>query len=199
MKKDWKPQFRIILVLTFISLLIELTGRYINFFYRESNHWLYNIYIPIQGFLGLLIFSKFTTILKVKSIIKRLMIFFIVSHFLSYYFHQEFFTLNNYAIILSLVCNCIAASLFYYDVMANDVQTQLLKQPGFWFATGVFFMSVIFICRFAFWNIIISYAGYKTIFPYIINAANTFLYGGFIATFICQNFYNTNQKHYLRS
>ena len=192
--KTWNTAYKLLLVFVAITVVIELAGIYINMVLHQHNTWLYNLYVPLQGVLLLSIFSRIVQLAFIKKTINSLIAIFLVSVVISYYIQPDFLSLNNHALVISLVCFCIASSLFFIDVMRNNSTLPLTKQPGLWFATGVLMMSVLFICRFAFWNLVRLTPIYKQMLGLLINIADTFMYLGIIVTFICVK-YSTKQEN----
>lgn len=191
-KKNWPSWFRLVLMLTCLSCGVELSGEIISHGFHKINAWLYNIYTPIQGFLILFTFPAIIQTNKLKATSKNLILIYLSLTVVNYFMHPGgIYNFNDKAVIISLICNVIAVSLYYMDTMRNDITITLSKQPSFYFATAILLMSVLFICRFAFWNILKSMHDYQQILTIVIILANTFMYGGFIAVFICQKRYHT--------
>lgn len=186
-RKYWPVQYKLILVLVSISFFVEFYGSYLSYYPHKQNNWLYNIYVPIQAVLTLFITYKLVQIAKIKKVIVCLIFIFIIAFIITYKYHENFFTLNHYALTINLICCCIGVGVYFIDTMLNTVQIPLLHQPGFWFMAGVLLFSILLICRFAFWNLTLNNKDYSKIRFYLIIASNTFLYLGCIATFICSN------------
>ncbi len=194
MQRAWAVAYKILIFITGISMIVELAGWYINVKLHHNNNWIYNIYVPLLGILQTIVFIKIIETTTIRNLAKFLMVIFIASLIVSYFFSPFFFKLNNYALTIYLICSVISVALFFIDTMINLVEIPLAKQPGFWFAIGILIMSVLNIARFSFWNMVEHTANYSKILSYIVDISNFSLYGAYIATFICLRI---NQKYYL--
>jgi magnesium-transporting ATPase (P-type) len=120
----------------------------------------------------------------------------IIATLITYIIQPDFTVYNSYARTIYLVLWIVACGLFFIDVMLNDNRVSLVKQPGFWLATGILFFSVIFIILISLYQIFTTLPNYKIFFRYFIIVANTFMYVGFAGAFICQHIAT---KYYSRS
>lgn len=90
---------------------------------------------------------------------------------------------NEPAIFYCLFTNLVAACSYLIDLLLNKADIPLIRYPFFWMASG----ELIFCCVYAMippllhYYMKISYA-YFMVYSLV---ANTFMYGGFIACFLC--------------
>ncbi len=185
LKKYWLREYKILVLLAGITFLVEISGHVMWIKFHQNNNWLYNIFLPFQCFCFLFLFYKAAIYKSIKHINYALLIFLFAGTAISYCFHRNFIFLNSYASTLYLVLMLIASGCFYIDAILNELEIKLVKQPPFWVATGMLFFTVIYILIFALWNELIKVPYYKLILFYSTIVANTFLYGGLIACFLC--------------
>ncbi len=194
-RHGWPAPFKWLVFLGGLTFLVEIAGHIMWTKYQLYNNWLYNLFLPIQCSFFLLFFYATSYHRKVKKVIVGLMIIMLVGIVISYSYHQSFYMLNSYASTLYLLLMLIASCLFYVDAIINDLEISMIKQPAFWVAVGLLFFTVVFILLFALWAVNIKIPHYKVVLKYSIIAANTFLYGGLIVSFICLN---KIKSYYLR-
>lgn len=194
MQRSWPVAYKVLIAITGISVIVELTGWYIGTKLHQNNNWIYNIYVPVLGILQTIIFMQIVETKAIRNSMKLLMAVFLLSVAVSYFFFPHFFKLNSYALTIYLICSVISVALYFIDSMINLIDIPLVKQPGFWLGIGILIMSVLNIARFSFWNMIARTADYSKILNYIVDISNLSLYGAYIATFICLRI---NQKYYL--
>lgn len=184
-KRDWPFIYKMLVALTALTFLVEISGYLIWTKLKQNNNWLYNLYLPVQCFCILYFFYKVSEYKLVQKINLALIITMFAGTIISYFIHRSFFFLNSYASELYLILMLVAAGLFYIDSIVNDVEIRLVKQPPFWLSTGLLFFCIIYILIFAFWNLIKQVPYYRVILFYSNIVANTFLYGGIIICFLC--------------
>jgi hypothetical protein len=197
-KAAWPAPFKWLVVLAGLSFSVELAGHIMWTQYRLFNNWLYNIFLPIQCILFLYFFYAVALHPTVKKALKVLFVLMAVGQLVAYINHKNFSVLNSYASTLFLFLMLLASCLFYLDAILNNLEISLLKQPAFYIGAGVLFFTVIFILLFAFWAVNISIPHYRQVLKYSIIVANTFLYGGLIAGFVCLNKTKNYYSHFLQ-
>jgi hypothetical protein len=195
-KKQWTIQFKWLVVLAGISFFIELAGHIMWTRYSLNNNWIYNLFLPVQCFIFLYFFYKTMVQKVVRKIVGFLMGAMIAGTVISYFYHGSFTMLNSYASTLYLFLMLIASCLYYLDTIINEVEVSMTRQPSFWVAAGLLFFTVIFILLFALWAVNIKIPYYKVVLNYSVIIANTFLYGGLIAGFLCLH---KTKNYYLHS
>jgi hypothetical protein len=186
MSKRWPITYKILVFFSGLTFLVEILGYQLSFKY-ENNNWLYNIFSPLECIIILYLFSQIIMEKKLQLIILYFIPLMIAATVFTYILQPNFFIYNSYAHTVYLVLWVIICGFYFIDVMINDNRVSLIKQPGFWLATGILFFSVIFIILQSLYNIFTTLPNYKIIVRYFIIVANTFMYVGFVGTFICQN------------
>jgi hypothetical protein len=178
-----------------LTFCVEVVGYFLAVKYRD-NAWLYNIFSPIECLVVLYFMFGALVKRKLKQVLFYSIPLMVVATILTYSIQPDFRVYNHYARTIYLVLWIIACGFFFIDVMINDNRMSLLKQPGFWVATGILFFSVIFIVRISIYKMITILPSYKIIIYYFNIVATTFMYVGFAGAFICQRIAT---KYYSRS
>ena len=182
----WTFCYKVLLFFAALTFMVELLGHQLAFKF-ENNNWLYNIFSPFECIVILYFFSQITREKKMRKIILSFIPIMLLATIVTYILRPNFFVYNSYARTVYLVLWVLTCCFYFVDVMINDNRVSLIKQPGFWIATGVLFFSVIFIILQSLYNIFTTLPNYKIIVRYFIIVANTFLYVGFAGAFICQH------------
>jgi hypothetical protein len=193
--KNWLPYYKVLFFLVGLTCLVEMAGSMMSYEFGDNN-WLYNIFSPIECFIILYFFSRIILKRRLKELIFYSIPIMVVATCITYMVQPNFMVYNSYARTIYLVLWIIASGFFFIDVMINDNRMSLVKQPGFWLATGILFFSVIFIVLISMYKIFKILPNYKIIINYFNIVANTFLYVGFIGAFLCQRIAT---KYYSRS
>lgn len=185
LRKNWPMPYKLMVALAGVSFVVELGAQILWDRYRYNNNWIYNLFIPIQH----LVFFLFIRYSVVTPFFKKAVFLLIYGALLgtlvSYYWHRNFFMLNNIAHTLLFFGQLVAVCCYYLDVVSNNVKLGILHQPPFWLVTGLFFFCVVFVVRFSLWGYIKSLPDYRMVLKYTTVFSNTLLYGGFIFSFIC--------------
>lgn len=184
-KKEWAIPYKLLVVLAGLTFFVEVTGQFLWNQYQYNNHWIYNLFIPLQHFVFLFFIKSAIVDLRVKPTLLFFIFLAIIVVPVTYFFHRNFFILNNYTATAMVFLLFLSSAAYYVDSMLNNIPIVIYKQPPFWIVSGLFFFCVIFIVRFSLWKFIVQIPEYKKILGYTNIVANTFLYGGLIGCFIC--------------
>jgi hypothetical protein len=185
LQKSWPVQFKSLVVLVAVSAAVELAGAYIAHELQQENNWLYNIYLLVQALFVWFIIRKLVAMGISKQWMNWLGVVYLVAFAACYIYHPVFIALNSYAFSVTFIFYCVFSGIYLVDMVSNNVRVFLLKDPGFWFIVGIFLMSVLFICRFTFYDIMPRTEFYRSIIDYFVYIVNTILYGSFILSFLC--------------
>ena len=184
-KKTWLIHYKILFLLAGLTCLVEILGGILASKYGD-NLWLYNIFSPIECLVILYFFSRIIIKKKIKHVIAYSIPMVFISTLVTYLIHPTFTEYNSYARTIYLILWILSCGFFFIDVMINSNTMSLIKQPGFWLATGVLFFSVIFITLISLYQIFSTLPNHKVIFKYFNIVANTFMYVGIAGAFLCQ-------------
>lgn len=119
-------------VFLLITLLVELVGRY----YRlksVNNVFLFNIYSVGQ----LTYFTITLYFILRKSFILGLGLFIPVICLLNIFFLQGIKTFHTYTYAISVILIVFTCIYYYYYIFKIAVIENLLREPSFWFVTGL--------------------------------------------------------------
>ena len=185
-RRWWPVAFKLLLALTILTFLVEISGHLMWKIYRLYNNWLYNLFLPVQCFLFIRFFYLISVHEKVKKAGRGLLWAMLPLMLAAYGFQPLFYTLNSYAATGYLLLMLTSSCLFYVDVIINGSTVSMVQQPAFWVAAGLMFFTVVFILLFALWAANVMIPNYGLVLKYVIITANTLLYGGLTVAFLCQ-------------
>jgi len=195
LNSKWPAHFKWLVALVGLTFVVEIAGHILWTRYRMYNNWLYNLYLPIQCLAFLLFFIKSSTHQVIIKVQKSLLWLMLAGTIITWILHRNFWLLNSHGSTVYLFLMLVASCLFFVDAVVNNVEVRLVKQAPFWVAAGLLFFTVVFILFFALWLVNFTVPYYNTVFSYSVIAANTFLYGGLIASFICLHLTKNYSMH----
>ena len=148
-----------------------------------SNHWIYNLYFPLQCAGLLFIFYKCSVHPKVRRFDVWLMTAMPVV-LCVFWWNWSFYELNLMATVAFAFLLLLSACAAFIDQLLGQGNTHFLRQPLFWLSSAILFYSVGSIIYYATWEYskkMILYYPSAAVFlstEYIFNI-------GVIACFIC--------------
>src|SRR5688572_13928343 len=123
--------FYLVWFMVFI-LLIEGIGWTMAVQFKKSNHFLYNIALPIEFlFITWILYNIFKPLTNSKPWIIVGLTIFIVS-FAVESFQKNFIIYNNFSATLASILFVIASGYFFYLLLRNEDYVDLMKSPSFW-------------------------------------------------------------------
>src|SRR5258708_2383265 len=181
-RKSWRREHKLLVILSGMTLLVE-TEVTLFIVHRIFNRWLYTFFAPVEcGFIIYILYRA-----SVHPAIKRLSAILLgvlpISIGIAYCLHPAFYRFNDIAGLFYLFSELLAACSFLVDVLLNKSDTPPGRQPLFWLACGMLFYCSIYTLINAVSDHIVKFS-YQFYLLYSI-VANTFMYTGFIACFIC--------------
>ncbi len=135
-KLGYLRQFRWFMLLT---VLVESAGFTIRLIYHLSNHWLYNLYLPIEiSFISWVLYKVCIPYFKVKKVlIPGLVIaggLYLFESLKSQF--TEYSLLSNSVASLMIILICC---LYFYYFLKKEEYVNIYKHYPFWLVTGLFF------------------------------------------------------------
>lgn len=184
MRKSWLFEYKLLVVLSGLTLVVEVAVQ-LSFFLKTSPlPWLYNYFIPLEA--GCIVYILYRT--SVHRALKRLqsglLICLPIGIGVSCGLHPVFLKLNESIGLFCLFVELMSSCFFLIDALLDNSNTPLTRRPLFWLTCGLIFYCSNFILMHA----LMSYLPLTKISPkyYVLNGiiANVFMYAGFIGCFI---------------
>jgi hypothetical protein len=124
-------------------VITETLGRYFKIVIKESNNWLYNIYLPVEAFIYSFILYKYAE----KKWFKKSCRFFIylipIISLVNILFFQGIDTYNTYTNSIFSVGLLTLSIMYFIDVFLSEKLIIPWKEPLFWIVTGLFFYVLV--------------------------------------------------------
>lgn len=131
------PSHIAILLVTFvITFIVEIFARYV---IVKPNHWLYNLYLPIEYFLFSAVYYVTFCLKKTRRIIvicSWLLLVFVIINITSLQKIKEF---NTYTLLISGTLILTWVFLYFKQLLQKKEYINLLREPMFWISTGLLF------------------------------------------------------------
>lgn len=140
-KRLCKSKFYVLPFFLAFIVLVEFYGRYLNRVAHRNNAWLYSISVPIEYITYFFLFYVNYT----RKIWKKVALFFILG-LITYVafnliFVQSLQVFDFNILKIGNFCIIILCCLYFLDLINIDVQVNLLREPMFWLATGLFLFN----------------------------------------------------------
>jgi hypothetical protein len=182
-RRSWPMPYRCLVWVKGFKTMVEAASMAWSIYTATSNHWIYNLYFPLQCAGLLFIFYK----CAVHPAIRRFHAWLLVAMPVAlcvFWWKSSFYELNLMATVACAFLLLLSACAAFVDQLLEQGDTSLLRQPLFWLSSAILFYSVGSIIYYSTWEyskkMILFYPS-AAIFistEYIINI-------GVIACFIC--------------
>jgi hypothetical protein len=193
-RKSWPLEYKLLLALTSLTILIEVTEQICFFFLKMTFvEWLYNCFTPAECACLLYIFHRASVHPAIKRLNAVLLLFLPVGAGFLYYLYPLFITINDNVVVFYLFIELVSACSIILDLLMGQSQSPLTRQPLFWLASGMLFFSGLYIVMV---SIIFKLKMTNNLYIYemlIQIIANSCMYAGFLICFVRQHHVMTGQ------
>jgi hypothetical protein len=181
LRRNWPLSYKLLVALSCVTLVVELVAMCWALWHINYTG-LYNAWAYVE--VGAIIYIQLREVVHAWA--KRLLIFLLVLLSVTavglYLLLPAFPRLNGHFLLFFLFIQLIAACAVLVDILQGTSDSRLSVQPAVWLATGMLFYSSIFLVLHI-WGFFLPNEANKY-FGIFSSAANTCMYGGFIAAFI---------------
>src|SRR5882672_9400924 len=125
-----KP-FRYLAVLILLTLLSELTAKYISFVLHKPNNVVYHVFTPMEFFFYAVIYKQFFNSNKWNHITLWCVVIVIVAEFLNSVFFQPLEETNTNIFMLESVLLVLFSLSLFVKIRRSDYYENLLKEGVF--------------------------------------------------------------------
>jgi hypothetical protein len=179
--------FRWLVWLMLLVVVAELSGRYLSRVLHKPNAWIFNISTNIEFVIYSMMFYKTYTFRQFRQTALIFLCFYPVIAAINIIFIQGVFKFHSNTMSLGSLFMILFCCLFFYEILHQQKELDLLKTPYFWFATGIlFFYTGDLLYNLFFSFLTINKYDYKLLFKTINNNLIILLYCCFISAFICK-------------
>lgn len=181
-KKDWPLQFRQLVVMMGLTVLVEIVAHFLVIRYHNSV-WLYNLFMPVECASFLYVFFRGAVHPAIRIVNRCLLAAIIPVLVISFLAQPHLLLHNKFRYIIFLFLELLAACSFFIDLLSGGESVYLLRQPLFWLAGGIVPFCCVHIVLFSLLNYFIPMPQIYYVSWTLV--ANAFLYSGVTACFIC--------------
>ncbi len=175
--------FSILLGLTFV---VETTAL-IMAEHKINNHWLYNLFMPLEFICYGVYYKQVITKKWVQKMIWAFIIIYPVLGVLSTLIIFKFHTWNSYEAIAGAFFTIVLSIVFYYEFYGSNEIVSMKTNVEFWIATG---MTIFYSCQLPFLgtlNYLYSLSHHLTFtLFFIIQSLNILMYSIFAYAYLCR-------------
>ncbi|HEX9510713.1 MAG TPA: hypothetical protein VF939_09525 [Puia sp.] len=151
-QKSWPAPYRLLVVFKCVEFSIAVLSMLWSSLMRQSNHWIYNLYNPVECIFLLYIFYR----AAMHGVIKRLNLILLATVLplilAGYVLSPNFFSLNIIGsagcFLLLLLSSCGA----YVDLLLDKGDLPLFRHPLFWLAGGVLMYGICMVLYYITWE-----------------------------------------------
>lgn len=135
-KSSQRP-FRMLAVLVILTLLSEITARYVSYGLHTSNNIVYHFFTPVEFTFYVLIYRDFFRSKKWDIILWSCLIFFILAEIFNTIFFQPLSVTNTNTFLLESVLLIIFSLSLFIRIRETAQYENLLQEGVFWFNCAV--------------------------------------------------------------
>jgi hypothetical protein len=183
-RRSWPFAYRCLFLLNTLKVLVSFFSFFWSPVTHTSNHWVSNLFLPIQCAGFLLVFYKAAVHPRVVRTVGWLLAALPLLILLCWIRGASLYSINIWAWIGYDFLLLLAACLTFVDLLLRTDNTFFLRQPLFWLASGIFFYSVETIIVGASWEYTMKMIMY-TFFKIIYYSSDYLMDVGIIGCFIC--------------
>jgi hypothetical protein len=181
LKRSSPFPYHVLAWMTLATLPVETASVMIAHYYH-NNHWLYNLWNPLECLYVLLVFYSGATHPVARRINKVLLCLLPAGIIIAFGVQPHFLKINIYALHFYFFCELICTCVFLIDGLVRSEDHTFFQHPLSWTAVGVALHCLISILCYGMWKFMLQwpmnyYAGAMII-------ANALFYIGTMITFI---------------
>jgi multisubunit Na+/H+ antiporter MnhG subunit len=186
-KRDLSFYLKLLLVILFVTVIVELIGFFIGRKSGATTIPLYNFFITFEFTFYLWMIREIVKNIKARSIMRYIFLIYPILCLTNIFFIQGFYKFQS--VTYSLGCLLIMAFSIYYffELFQTKHSVNLVRQPAFWICSGLLFYYSCTFFIFAFVNFLprLSLSTQQLILN-AINLLNILLYLMFSIAFLCR-------------
>lgn len=179
---QWLRFFFYFLLITFI---VDIGAALYSGYFKQSNHFIANIYLPISFTCYFLLFYKALETKKIKTIVFGCFIIYLLFVFYDIFFINGFYYFNSYSYSVGSILILLCCLLYLMWLFSSDSLINYFRIPMFWIATGLLFYFVGNLVQMSLFRYILSLDPGGTIYSVISVTLNVLLYGAVTIAFLC--------------
>jgi hypothetical protein len=177
------PHLRILLPLFLLTAGVEIPARY---FVAHPNHWLYNLYLPVEFLLFTALYYFAFTTPRIKRIVLTgsvLLVLFAVWNMIA---GQGFYSFNTYTVLVSGLLILTWIFFYFRELLRRSEYVTLTREPMFWISSGmlVFYLGNVFVAG-TINYFIAENRNIAVLLLQVIKVLNILMFASFIVALLC--------------
>ena len=151
-RKSWPAIYRFLVVYKCMDFTMSVATTAWSSILHQSNHWIYNLYNPVEC-LGLLyIFYKTAVYPLIKRLDLLLLIALPLLVIMAYWLSPVFYSLNSIQNIGCMFLLLLSSCGALVDLLLDKSSLPLFQRPVFWLAAGMLLYAICMILYFLTWE-----------------------------------------------
>ena len=186
--KGLRPKWlRLFLFFLFFSFVMDAGALIYSHYFKKSNHFIINSYLPVSFSFYFLIFYKTFETKKFKLIASVSFFVYLLSFLFDITFINRFYYFNTYSYCVGSILIVLCCLLYFMWLFTSDGLINYFKIPMFWITMGLlFFYTGSLVLNSLVRYIIDNHLDPDgSIYQFIMVTLNVLLYGAFTISFIC--------------
>jgi len=186
--KRLQPKWlQLFLYLLLFTLAIEIGAALYSGYYKKSNHFIINIYLPISYAFYFFIFLKNLGTGKYASVIYTAFTVYVLCFLYDIIFIDGLFYFNTYSYCLGSILIVLCCLLYFMHLFKSDILLNYFALPMFWISTGLLFFYAGSLVEMSLIRYMINnhLDPDSSIYDIIMLILNVLLYGSFTMSFLC--------------
>jgi len=139
------PVLKFFTILLWYIFLNELLGLYIRTFITDHNAIIYNIYFGINFIYFFILFRKYLSKSKFKSIVLTFLVIYIIAYILEGIFKNYLIEFQTFAYILAALMLIVTIIFYFIEILNSDKVLVIKKNLLFWISVGLLLYYVGYI------------------------------------------------------
>ena len=186
-KKLHPKWLRLFIYFLLLTMAVEVIATFYSQYFKKSNHFIVNIYLPLSfGFYFSIFYKTFET-KKNKIICSIACIIYLLFFVCDNTFIEGFYSFSSYSYSLGSILIVSCCLLYFMWLFTTDRVMNYFKIPMFWISTGLLFFFVGSLVEMSLLKYMLNnhmdIDG--RIYQFIMTTLNVLLYGAFTISFLC--------------
>jgi len=192
-RRSWPFEYKCLFFLNILRVVVSCFTFLWPYYTHSSNHWIYNLFLPLQCAGFLLVFYGASMHRMVRRVNKWLLAALPLVTVICWSGGAPLDMMNTWAVVCFDFLLLVSACLAFVDQMLRIDDAHFVRQPIFWLASGLFFYSVGSIIEFATWEYIKKML-LIGLYRFIAFSGENLLDAGIIGCFVCIYFESRAKK-----
>ena len=181
LKRSSPFPYHVLAWMTLASLPVDIISVVLAYRYH-NNHWLYNLWNPLECLYVLLVFYSAAIHAVARRINKILLCLLPVGIIITFSVQPHFFQSNIYGMQFYFFCELISTCVFLIDGLVRSEDHTIFRHPLSWTAVGIALHCIVSLLCYGMWKYMLQWP-----MGYYIGAmfvANGLFYMGTMVTFV---------------